>query len=102
MKRKLIVGGLLAGSIVLGAASPADALWCGVATKPAGKGAITEADMKPAGNSGRAVIPGGFITEGGVDYFLHGPEKVGFQNLGGLKHEQVDRGSPDHGVVHMD
>jgi len=102
MKRKLIVSGLLVGGMVLSTASPAASLWCGVADKPAGKGAITEADMKPAGMSGRVAIPGGFITEDGADYFLHGPLKVGFQNLGGLKHEQVERGTPDHGVVHVD
>lgn len=99
MKRKLVMGGLLAGSMVLGAASPADALWCGVADKPAGAGAVTE--EKAAGNSGRVVFNGGFFSEPEGDFFIHGPLKVGFQNLGGLKHEQVDRGTPDHGVVHI-
>ena len=65
------------------------------------RGAITDADIKPAGNSGRAVFPGGFFDTGEGEILIHGPIKVGEQNLGGLKHEQVERGTPDHGVVHI-
>jgi hypothetical protein len=58
------------------AASDALAFDCYVANKPAGAGAVTEAEIKSAGNSGQLTAPGAFIdtsvTGLPVDIFIRG------------------------------
>jgi hypothetical protein len=103
MRRTLVVA--LAFVFMFGLmAGPAFAFHCYVEDKPNGAGAVTFADLKVAGNSGKLVAPGAFISTEvtGLDHdlFIRGkpaedPLVVG---EGSLPEQPHTRGSDEHGV----
>jgi hypothetical protein len=95
-----VSGALLAGVMVAG---PASAFHCYVADKPAGAGAATFDDIKPAGDSGNFIVTGAFIAGSEIgteeDVFIRGQQvDEGIQGLGSLPAQPHDNGSEDHGV----
>lgn len=85
-------------------ATVSSAHYCYVANKKDGAGAVTEADIKAAGNSGKLVAPGAFIHVGdGVpDLFIRGGTKSDdpFVVGEGSLHDSpaTERGSATNGV----
>ncbi len=82
MRRITIVATTVATAVVL-PASAAMALQCSNANKPAGAGTFDPADMRFAGQSGQAVLSGGFVfvPELGEEVFVHGPADQEFADF---------------------
>jgi hypothetical protein len=105
MRRVLLVG-LLAIALLVAMAGQALAFHCYNPDKKPGAGAVTEDDIKPAGNSGKLVAPGAFLEEEeGVEVFIRGglfheeAREEGIVGLGSIPSQAHDNGSPDHGVL---
>ncbi|WNS73694.1 hypothetical protein RRV45_12270 [Bacillus sp. DTU_2020_1000418_1_SI_GHA_SEK_038] len=85
-------------------ATVSSAHYCYVANKKDGAGAVTEEDIKQAGNSGKFVAPGAFFdvgVDGVPDLFIRGGTKGSeFVVGGGSLHDSpaTERGSKVNGV----
>lgn len=82
MRRAIVTTAACLAAVAL-PATAATALECVNVAKPTGAGAFTVTDIRMAGNSGQAVLPGAFtyVPELGADIYVHGPEDKDFAAL---------------------